>query len=66
MTSKYSLFNRDNLKHPIQMQLSQKKNLFPQFLCKVLKSTSNSQHFQKKDDPHSSCITEIMDAEKDN
>ena len=48
------------------MILSQKKNLFPQFLCKVLKSTSNSQHFQKRDDPHSSCITEIMDAEKDN
>ena len=48
---KYSLLNRDNLTQQIQMQLSQKENIFSQFLSAFLKSTLNIEHFQKKNDP---------------
>ena len=48
---KYSLLNRDNLRQQIQMQLSQKENIFSQFLSAFLKSTLNIEHFQKKNDP---------------
>ena len=47
---KYSLLNRDNLTQQIQMQLSQKENIFSQFLSAFLKSRSNFEHFRKKDD----------------
>ena len=61
---KYSFLNWDNLKQPIQMQLSQKEKPFPQFFSKFLKTTLNSEHFQKEDDSHSKDISEIMDSEK--
>ena len=47
---KYSLLNRDNLRQQIQMQLSQKENIFSQSLSAFLKSRSNFEHFRKKDD----------------
>ena len=50
---KYSLLNRENLTEPIQMQLSQKRKNFSQFLSAFLKSSLNVERFQKKDDPHS-------------
>ena len=50
---KYSLLNRENLTEPIQMQLSQKRKIFSQFLSAFLKSSLNVERFQKKDDPHS-------------
>ena len=50
---KYSFLNRDNIKHLIQMQVSQKQKSFSAIFFKVLKSTSYSQHFQKNDGPHS-------------
>ena len=56
---KYSLLNRDNLSEPIQILLSQKKNSFSQFFSTFPKSTLNFEQFQKKDDPHSRCISEI-------
>ena len=55
---KYSLL-RDNLRQPIQMQLSQKKKLFSEFFfffCfffAFLKARLNFQHFQKNNDRHS-------------
>ena len=61
---KYSLINRDNLTQPIQILLSQKQKTFSQFLSSFLKSTLNFEHFQKKDDPHSRCISEITVSEK--
>ena len=61
---KYSLLNRDNFTQPIQMQLSRKQKTFSQFFCAFLKSTLNFEHFQKKDDSHSRCISEITDPEK--
>ena len=61
---KYSLFNRDNLTQPIQMQLSRKQKTFSEFFCAFLKSSLNFEHFQKKDDSHSWGISEITDSEK--
>ena len=34
--------------HTIQMHLSQKQNIFSQFLSAFFKSALNSEHFQKK------------------
>ena len=45
---KYSLLNTDNLRHPIQMQLSPKEKTFSDFFSAVLKCKLNFQHFQKK------------------
>ena len=61
---KYSLLNRNNLTQPIQILLSQKQKTFSQFLSSFFKSTLNFEHFQKKDDPHSRCISEITVSEK--
>ena len=61
---KYSLLYRDNLTQPIQILLSQKQNTFSQLSSKILKSTLNFAHFQKKDDPHSRCISQITVSEK--
>ena len=58
---KYSLLNRDNLTQRIQMQLSQKNETFFRFFSAFSKSSLNFEHFQKKDDSHSSCISEIID-----
>ena len=61
---KYSLVNRDKLTLPIQIQLSQKQTKFSQYFSTFLKSRLNFEHFQEKDDPHSSCIFEITDSER--
>ena len=61
---KYSLLNRYNLMQPIQILLSQKQKTFPQFFCAFCKSTLNFEHSQKKDDPHSRCISQITVSEK--
>ena len=61
---KYSLLNRENLKEPIQLQLSQKQNIFSQFVAAFLKCRLNLEHLQKRDDPHSWCISEITDSKK--
>ena len=45
------------------MQLSQKQNFFARFFAAFLKSRLNFEHFEKKDDPHSFCISEITDSE---
>ena len=61
---KYSLLNRRNLTQPIQVLLSDKVKSFSQFFFAFLKFTLNFEHFQKKDDPHSRCISEIAVSEK--
>ena len=45
---KYPVLKRENLTIPIQMQLSQKENTFPQFLAAFLKSNLYLEYFQKK------------------
>ena len=61
---KYSLLYRDNLTQPIQILLYQKRKAFSKFFCAFLKSTLNFEHFQKKDDPHSRCVSQITVSEK--
>ena len=61
---KYSLLNRDNFTQPIQVLVSQKQKTFCQFFSRFPKSALNFEHFQKKDDPHRGCISEIKDSEK--
>ena len=47
-----------------QMHLSQKENNFCEFFSAFFESALNLEHFQKKDDPHSLCISEITEHEK--
>ena len=44
---KYPLLYRDNLRHSIQILLSQKQNAFSGFFSEFLKSTLNFADFQK-------------------
>ena len=61
---KYSLLYRENLMQPIQILLSQKRKTLSQFFSAFLKCTLNFGHFQKKDDSHSRCISQITVSEK--
>ena len=45
---KYPVLNRDNSTIPIQMQLSQKQESFPQLFSAFLKSTLTFEYFEKK------------------
>ena len=60
---KYPLFNRDNLKIAIQLQLSQKQKTFPQFFAAFCKSGRNIERLEKKDEPYRFFISEITDSE---
>ena len=61
---KYSLISRDNWMQTIQKHLSQKQNIFSEFFSSFFESALNFEHFQKKDDAHGLCISEITDHEK--
>ena len=61
---KYSLLYRGNLTQPIQILLSQKGKTFSHFFSAFSKSTLDFAHFQKKDDPHIRCISQITVSEK--
>ena len=61
---KYSVLYRENLTQPIQILLSQKPKIFSDFFSAFLKFTLNFEHFQKKDVPHSRCISQITVSEK--
>ena len=61
---KYSLLARDNLTQRIQMLLSRKQIIFSAIISSFLKSSLNLEHFQKKDDPHSSCVSKITASQK--
>ena len=45
---KYPVLNRDNLTIPIQIQLSQKRNTFSQFVATFWKSRLHFKYFEKK------------------
>ena len=51
--NKYSHVNRENLRQPIEMQLSQKNKAVSQIFFALSKSKLNFDDFQKKDDHHS-------------
>ena len=61
---KYSLLNRDKLMQQTQILLSQREKTFFEFFPPFRKSTLNFEHFRKKDDTHSRCISEITDSVK--
>ena len=61
---KYSLLYKENLTEPIQILLTQKRKTFSHFFSAFLKSTLNFAHFQKKDDPHSRCMSNITVSKK--
>ena len=61
---KYYLLYRENFTQQIEMLVSQKRKLFSQFFAAFLKSILNFEHFQKKDDPHSRCSSQITVSEK--
>ena len=61
---KFCLLYRDNLAELIQILLSQKQKTFSEFFSAFLKSAINFEHFLKKDDPHSRCISQITFSEK--
>ena len=60
---RYSLSYIWNLQVLHQMSLSKKLKTFPEFFFAFLKSSSNFEHFEKKDDIHSQCISEIIDCQ---
>ena len=60
---KYSLLNRGNLLQHVQVQLSQKRKNFSEFVFAFSKLRFNFEYFVKKDEPHSSCIFELTDSE---
>ena len=60
---KNPILNKDNSTIPIKMQLSQKQKFFSEYFASFLKSTINFKYFEKKDDPHRFCISEIMDSQ---
>ena len=50
---KYPVQDCENLQLPIQMQLSEKRETFSEFFLPFFASTSNFNHFGRKDDRHS-------------
>ena len=46
------------------MQVPKKVNAFSQLFIAFLKFLFNFEHFQKKDEPHSLCISEIIDGQR--
>ena len=60
----YSLNSKDKWMQEFQMHLSQKENYFSEFFFPFFESALNFEHFQKKDDRHSLCISEITDDER--
>ena len=54
---KNSLLDRDNFMQRIQMLLSGKQKTFCGIFSSFLRSSSNLEHFEKKDNPHSWCVS---------
>ena len=60
---KNSLISKDKWKQTTQMNLFQKPKIFSKKFSAFFESALNFEHFQKKDHPHSLCISEITDHE---
>ena len=52
VNDKHYLLNRDNLRRPIQIQLSQNQKNFSEFFFAFFKSILNFKTLTKRDDPH--------------
>ena len=53
----------ENIPQPIQMPLSQKPKTFWHSFITFWKCTSNFEHFEQKDEPHSLIVSRIIDYE---
>ena len=60
---KNSLISKDKWKETIQLNLSQKPRIFSKNFSVFFESALNLEHFRKKVDPHSLCISGITDHE---
>ena len=60
----YPIQDSGNFSSAIQMHFSLKGKIFSDFFVLFLESTSNFEHFEKKDDPHSYFISEITESER--
>ena len=60
----YTRSNTDNLPLPVQVQLSEKLKRFYQFFIAFSESALNFEHFEKKNEPHSSSISEVIDSQR--
>ena len=61
---KCPLPNRDKLKQPIHMQLSQKLKTFSGFFSGFSKSRLNFEYFPENNEPHSLFISEATASQK--
>ena len=61
---KYSHHSRENFLQQIQMQLSQKPKKVSEVFFAFLKCATNPDYFEKKYEPHSLSISEIVDYER--
>ena len=46
------------------MNVYRREKSFSEIFRTFLKSSLNLEHFQKEDDPHSQCISEIIDSKE--
>ena len=60
---KYPVLGKEHLTILIPIELSQKEITFSKCFASFLKSKLNFEYFEKKDNPHSFCISEITDSE---
>ena len=60
----YSRSNSENLPLPIQTQLSEKPKSFFGIFIAFLESRLNFEDFEKKNEPHSLSISEVIDCER--
>ena len=60
---KYSRYDLENLPHQVQMQISPKPKTSSPFFITSMKSTLNSEYFEKKDQAHTLSFTKIIDCE---
>ena len=61
---KYPVRECVNFSSPIQMELSLKPRIFPDFIVPFVESTSNFEHLEKKDHRHSYFISYLTDCER--
>ena len=58
---KYHVLDCEILLFPIQIKLSWKEKTFSRFFLSFTESSPNFEHFGKKENPHSSCISQISE-----
>ena len=61
---RYSPVNIDNLTPLIQIKIFKNRKHFSQFFSAFLRSRSNFEYFEKNNEDHSLCISEIADCKK--